>query len=416
MWRPGQPGAPGTLHRLRAVRELFRSSAGRAFLIAAGVVAMATAIGLAVLWPGDVDPKLGQIYSSDTERGEVVRIEQFPCSTAFADACENVTVDLQSGPDEGSETTIRNLGATGGPIPPGLDVGDEVRLAQVVRPPGVTGPRQYTLTDFERRSPMLWLAIAFAALVILFGRLRGALSLVGLAISLAIVLVFILPAILGGEDPLWVAIFGSLAVMIATIGLAHGVSAKSIAAILGTTASLALVALLAQLATDATSLTGLSSEESGTLVFNDVVSQSSLQGLLLAGMVIGALGVLDDVTVSQSSTVIALRAANPDLGFGQLYRRATEVGRDHVSATVNTLVLAYVGSALPVLLILTSSDVGLLEGVNFEVVAKEIVAMLVGSIGLIAAVPLTTALTALLAVRSDPGDLAAGEVAQAHAH
>jgi uncharacterized membrane protein len=398
------------------VRELNRSGIGRAFLAIAALVSVVTVVGLAVLWPEDVDPKLGQIYNGETDRAEVTSIERYACSGALTEVCENVTIDLLSGDAEGSESTIEGLGASGGPIPPGLDVGDEVRVAEVFRPPGATGPPEYTLTDFERRTPMIWLAVAFASLVILFGRLRGALSLVGLAISLAIVLVFIVPAILGGEDPVWVAIFGAFAVMISTIALAHGLTAKSIAAILGTTASLILVAILAKLATDATSLTGLSSEESGTLVFNGVVSQSSLVGLLLAGMVIGALGVLDDVTVSQSSTVIALRSADPTLGFRALYSRAIEVGRDHVSATVNTLVLAYVGASLPVLLILTSSEIGLPEGVNFEIVAQEIVAMLVGSIGLIAAVPLTTALTALLAVRADPGDLDAAGGGHVHAH
>ena len=397
------------------MRELLRYRTGRTFTAAVALVAIGTTIGLVALWPGDVDPKLGQIYNSDTERADVTSIEQFECPADFAEACENVTVRLLTGPDDDAESTIRDLGATGGPIPPGLDVGDEVRVGEVVQPPGVSAPTEYTLVDFERRAPMLWLAVAFAALVILFGRLRGALSLLGLGLSLAIVVVFIVPAILDGEDPLWVAIFGALAVMIATLSLAHGLNAKSVSAILGTTASLLLVALLAKLFTDATSLTGLASEESGTLVFNGVVSQPSLQGLILAGMVIAALGVLDDVTVSQASTVIALRSANPELGLGQLYRRAIEVGRDHVSATVNTLVLAYVGSALPILLILVSSDVGLVEGLNFEVVAKEVVAMLVGSIGLIAAVPLTTGLTALLAVRSAPGDLAADD-AEGHAH
>jgi uncharacterized membrane protein len=399
------------------VRGLSQSGAGRVFLGAAAFVIVATAIGLAVLWPDDdAEPKLGQIFSSDTERGEVVRIEEFACSSAFTDACLNVTVRLDTGPTEGSETVIKNLGASGGQIPPGLDVGDEVRLAEMFRPPGVTGPPQYSLSDYERRSPMIWLAVAFALLVIVFGRLRGALSLVGLGLSLAIVLLFIVPAVLDGSDPLLVAIFGSLAVMVATLSLAHGINPKSVAALLGTTASLGLVALLAKIATEATSLTGLSSEESGTLVVNDIVQQSSLEGLLLAGMVIGALGVLDDVTVSQSSTVIALRRTDPSLGFRRLYGRAIEVGRDHVSATVNTLVLAYVGSSLPILLILTSSDVGLLEGINFELVAKEIVAMLVGSIGLIAAVPLTTALASLLAVRSEPNALAAGEPAISHQH
>jgi uncharacterized membrane protein len=113
--------------------------------------------------------------------------------------------------------------------------------------------------------------------------------------------------------------------------------------------------------------------------------------------VIGALGVLDDVTVSQASTVLALRAAAPAQRFGELYRSALIVGRDHVSATVNTLVLAYVGSSLPILLLFSSGDLGFLDVVNAELVAKEVVAMLVGSIGLICAVPMTTALAAVLA-------------------
>jgi uncharacterized membrane protein len=398
------------------VRELLQSGAGRAFAAAAAAIAAVTVIGLVVLWPGDVDPKLGQIFGGEAEVAEVTRVEEFACAGALTDTCANVTILLKEGDQEGAESTIRDLGSAGGPIPPGLNVGDQLRVSEVIQPPGVTGPPEFTITDFERRTPMLWLAIGFAALVILFGRLRGALSLLGLAISLGVVLIFIVPAILNGEDPVWVAVFGALAVMLATIALAHGLRAKSVAAILGTTASLALVVLLAKLFTEATSLTGLSSEEASTLVFNDVVSQPSLAGLLLAGMVIGALGVLDDVTVSQASTVIALRSANPDLGFGQLYRRAIEVGRDHVSATVNTLVLAYVGSALPILLVLTSSEVGLVEGSNLELVAKEIVAMLVGSIGLIAAVPLTTGLTAALAVRAEPAQLSAPDPTSGHVH
>jgi uncharacterized membrane protein len=399
------------------VRELLETGTGRAFVAAAGVVAAVAAIGVIALWPGEVEPQLGAIYSGDTERAEVTELRDYPCSSEFSDnVCSDATIAVETGPDEGAEKVLRELGATGGPRPPGLEVGDEVRVTPVAAVPGQEAAAQteYTLTDFERRSPMLWLAIGFAALVILFGRLRGALSLVGLALSLAIILVFIVPAILDGGDPLWVAIFGALAVMIATISLAHGVNAKSVAAMLGTTASLALVALLANLFTELTSLTGLSSEESTTLVLNDVVSQPSLQGLLLAGMVIGALGVLDDVTVSQASTVIALRSANPGLGFGQLYRRALRVGRDHVSATVNTLVLAYVGAALPTLLILTASDIGLGQGINFEIVSQEIVATLVGSIGLIAAVPLTTSLTSLLAVRTPPEQLGSEEPAHAH--
>ena len=231
--------------------------------------------------------------------------------------------------------------------------------------------------------------------MILFGRLRGALSLVGLALSLLVVVLFVVPAILDGTAPLLVALVGSLAVMLATISLAHGLGPKGLAAILGTTASLVLVAVLAVVATELTRLTGLASEEATLLNLN--VTDVSLDGMLVAGMVIGALGVLDDVTVSQASTVLAIRSAAPTQRFGELYRSALAVGRDHVSATVNTLVLAYVGSSLPILLLFSSGELGFLDVLNAELVAKEVVAMLVGSIGLICAVPITTALSALLA-------------------
>ena len=163
--------------------------------------------------------------------------------------------------------------------------------------------------------------------------------------------------------------------------------------------------------TNLTHLTGLSSEEAIFLQIGN--ADVSLQGLLLAGMVIGALGVLDDVTISQASTVLALRRANPAMHFRALFGLALDVGRDHVSATVNTLVLAYVGAALPILLIFSAADLGVAEATNLEVVAKEIVATLVGSIGLICAVPLTTALAALLALSVESDQIENGD---GHSH
>jgi uncharacterized membrane protein len=239
-------------------------------------------------------------------------------------------------------------------------------------------------------------------------------SLVGLAASLLVVIFFIVPAILDGTSPLAVALVGSMAVMLLTISLAHGLGPKSLAAMLGTTFSLVLVALLALLFTNLTHLTGLAGGDEFALVQLGAAS-ISFKGLLLAGMLIGALGVLDDVTVSQASTVLALRAANPGLRFRGLYRRAIEVGRDHVSATVNTLVLAYVGTSLPVLLIFGSGGIGFFDAVNVELVAQAIVGTLVGSIGLIAAVPITTALAAALATHVPAEDLAS-EGGHAHAH
>jgi uncharacterized membrane protein len=371
----------------------------RIFTAVAALLAVATAAGLAILWPGDPEAQIGAGISVDTERAEVVEVEETICPGFGQQRCQLATARLTGGPDAGRSITLQ-LGATG--LDPDLDPGDDIKVAEAPEPPpgapAVAGTG-YTLADFERGRPMLVLALIFVLAVLIFARLRGALSLLGLGFSLAVVLVFVVPAILDGESPLAVAVVGALAVTLVTIPLAHGRGPKSLAAVLGTAASLMLTALLALVFTEAAHLTGFSSEEATFLQVSG--ADLSLEGLLLAGMVIGALGVLDDVTVSQASTVIALRGAAPELRFRELFGRALRVGRDHVSATVNTLVLAYVGASLPVLLIFSSADIGLGEALNLEVVAKEVVATLVGSIGLIAAVPVTTALAALLALSDD---------------
>jgi uncharacterized membrane protein len=379
-----------------------------------GLVALATVTGLVVLWPDDAEWELSPGVTSETERAEVISVTESPCPPPQAGTCVSSRVRLES--DHGTDAVTRlNLGSTD--LGPPIEVGDSIRVSAATPPPpgttGAPGPGvapAYNFFDFERRGPILWLALGFAALVVVFGRLRGALSLLGLVLSLAVVVLFVVPAILDGSSPLAVAIIGSLAVMLLTISLAHGLGPKSLAAIAGTSASLLLVALLAVTFTALTNLTGISAEGSTLLQFSG--ADLSLDGLLVAGMVIGALGVLDDVTVGQASTVLALRSANPALRFGALYRGALDVGRDHVSATVNTLVLAYAGASLPLLLILASGDLAVADAINVELVAKEVVAMLVGSIGLIAAVPITTAIAALLA----PELVVGARPAEAHAH
>jgi uncharacterized membrane protein len=381
----------------------------------AGIVillAVATAIGMAVLWPGDTPSGVGESIVVDSEAATVERVNQFSCQSLGTDTCGKVTVRLDSGPDEGRKTSFQ-IGVGG--LDPDVDVGDKVRVVENAVAPGVESVRgqEYSLTDFERRRPMLLLALLFGGLVVILARLRGILSLVGLGVSLAVVLVFMVPAILDGKSPLAVAVVGSFAVMLTTIALAHGTGAKSLAAMIGTALSLVLTIALAVLFVDLTHLTGLSSEES--LFLQTSETGLSLDGLLLAGMVVAALGVLDDVTISQSSTVLALRGANPRQGFRELFGRAMSVGRDHVSATVNTLVLAYVGASLPLLLIFSSSTLSFSDAVNLELIAKEVVATLVGSIGLITAVPITTALAAVLA-RRIPHEQLAGEQHAGHSH
>ena len=389
-----------------------RLPAIRVFAAVTIAIAVATAVGMAILWPGDTASGVGESIVVDSEAATVERVTEFSCQSLGTDTCSRVTARLDSGPDKGTTTSFQ-IGVGG--LDPEVNVGDEVRLVENAVAPGVESVRgqRYSLSDFERRRPMLVLALLFAGLVVIFARLRGLLSLVGLAVSLAVVLVFMVPAILDGKSPLAVAVVGSFAVMLTTIALAHGTGAKSLAAMIGTALSLVVTIALAVLFVDLTHLTGLSSEES--LFLQTSETGLSLDGLLLAGMVVAALGVLDDVTISQSSTVLALRGANPDQGFRELFGRAMSVGRDHVSATVNTLVLAYVGASLPLLLIFSSSTLSISDALNLELIAKEVVATLVGSIGLITAVPITTALAAVLA-RRIPAEQLAGEEHASHSH
>jgi uncharacterized membrane protein len=376
---------------------------------------VATVVGLVVLWPKseELPRPEGLGPPTHTEKGEIVGVRSTPCGLgAGRTDCLLVTAKLQSGPDEGREVNFTFAANEGD-----FDVGDTVRLYKnpPLPPEAVEAGVEfepYAFSDFERRPAMIGLALMFGALVLLTGRWQGLRALAGLVASLGIVVFFVVPAILEGSSPTVVAFFGALAIMLITLPVAHGVGPKTIAASLGTTASLALTLVLAHFFVGFTHLSGISTEEA--LWLRASQRELSLQGLLLAGMVIGALGVLDDLTVSQSSTVMALRQANPTLGFGALFRGALSVGHDHIAATVNTLVLAYAGASLPVLLIFSLADTPLTEAINFEAVAEAIVAMLVGSIGLIAAVPITTALAALLATRVEPASLADAHAGHAH--
>jgi len=400
-------------HGADCIQRIGERGITRVFTAIVAALGVATAVAMILLWPGDVDSRVGEAIVTKSDEATVLSVDEYACSSFQSTVCQQVRIRLESGPDSGR---VKELILGNPAIDPEVSEGDELRVVKNIVPPGadpVPG-REYSISDFQRQQPMLWLAIAFALVVVLFGRLRGALSLVGLGLSIAVVLVFMVPAILNGESALAVAVVGSVAVMLATILLAHGTGPKSMAAILGTAVALVVTVGLAVLFTELTHLTGRATEEATFLQIN--ASGISLDGLLLAGMIVAALGVLDDVTVSQSSTVLALRAANPGQSFRELFMRAMDVGRDHVSATVNTLVLAYVGASLPLLLIFSSGQIPLLDAVNLEIIANEIVATLVGSIGLIAAVPITTALAALLAVRMTEDEVARTDTSHGHPH
>jgi uncharacterized membrane protein len=196
-----------------------------------------------------------------------------------------------------------------------------------------------------------------------------------------------------------VALVGASVIMFVALYITHGFTVRTSVAVLGTLSSLLLTGLLAAMFTGWAVITGLASEEANFL--GSTQAQLDLRGLFLAGVVIGALGVLDDVTVTQTAAVWELRAANREYGVGQLYRAGVRIGRDHIASTVNTLVLAYAGASLPLLILFSVSGRGLADTLTSEIIAQEVIRALVGSIGLVASVPVTTMAAALVAVRDD---------------
>jgi uncharacterized membrane protein len=254
--------------------------------------------------------------------------------------------------------------------------------------------------DFVRSDLLLWLTAIFVIVILIISRWKGLRSLLSMAFSLLVIIGYIIPHILAGEDPLWVSIVGSVILLGVTLYLTYGWNLKTHAAVVSMIFVLLITGTLAALFVFFTRLTG-SGDENALFLLQMLNTQINLRGLLLGGMIIGALGVLDDLVTTQASAVFELHHANDSLGFRALFRAAMRIGQDHVAATVNTLVLAYAGAALPMLLMfsLGRGNYGFL--VNYEFVAEEIVRTLVGSLGLVTAVPLTTAIAILFALRAD---------------
>jgi uncharacterized membrane protein len=252
-----------------------------------------------------------------------------------------------------------------------------------------TGDEVFYITDFIRRQPLIWLFLIFAVLTVIVGRWRGVSSLLGLAISFLIIFLFILPNIYKGYNPVLIAIIGSVFIVPTTFYLSHGLNRKTSIAILGTLIALVITGILAKIFVDLAKLTGYASEEAA---FLQVAKPGiiNIRGLILAGIIIGVLGVLDDVTVSQAAIVQQLKEVNPKIKLKQLFTRAMDVGQDHIASMVNTLVLVYAGAALPLLLLFIDSSSPFSQIINYEIIAEEIIRALVGSIGLISAVPVTT--------------------------
>ncbi|MDQ0942213.1 YibE/F family protein [Streptomyces sp. V1I1] len=395
-------------------------------VIAAVLIPFATAVivGLVVLWPGGAPghERTGVGFDRQTEQGKVVQVDKVNCKDVNAaqvpptgdtstpegreavnaqrGSCEKATIEVTSGKDKGRTfTEIVQPDA-----PRQLDKGQGVVVAYA---PDAPRDLQYSVTDVDRQFPMLLLAGIFALAVVLVGRMRGVMALIALAVSFAVLTLFILPAILQGSNPLIVAVIGASAIMLVSLYLCHGLTARTSVAVLGTLISLLLTGLLGSLFIGWASLTGNTDDNTGLI--HGLYPNIDMSGLLLAGIIIGSLGVLDDVTVTQTSAVWELRQADPGMGPRALYRAGIRIGRDHIASVVNTLVLAYAGAALPLLLLFSIAQSSVGTVANSELVAVEIVRTLVGSIGLVAAVPVTTALASLVVSADRPGTAAADE-------
>lgn len=391
-------------------------------LVALGVAVLA---GAAWLWPsreqidiplpfqnqsgGAVATEGGHVLSSgfsdcgSPSTGQVLTAAPLP-GNPVAGQCVSAVLVIDSGPNAGARTLLE---FTPGAGQPRLAAGEYIRL---IRQTDTQGATSYAFFDYERSWPLIALGFAFAVVIIAVARWRGLAALVGIGVAFLVIVLFLLPALRDGAPALPVALVGSAAILYAVMYLAHGVSLRTSAALLGTLSALLLAAGLSWAAIELTHLTGLSEEQNSEV--SAYVGGVSITGLLLAGFIIGSLGVLNDVTVTQASTVfelahlggpgLSLAAASPT-SRKTIFLGAMRVGRDHIASTVYTLVLAYAGSSLPLLLLFSVANRSLRDVLTAEGVAIELVRSMIGGIALALAVPLTTAIAAVLATPGQPG-------------
>lgn len=370
-----------------------RRSVGNWLIWTIVAVAVLTVIGMIWLWPdSDVnlidEDQLG--LASGVVTARVQSATDGACSFAGDLSCHLAVFEILEGPDAGTVTSQEFEIATSAPR---FAEGDRVVLNVVED----ADPRyRYQFADRDRRPVLAGLALLFALAVVGLGRLKGLAALGGLAASVLIIVAFIVPAILAGRSPVAVAAVGGSAIALLALYLAHGWRPLTHVAAIGTFAALALTLALSALVSSLAAFSGFGSEEAFFLAF---VEGLEIRGLILAGAVLGAIGALDDVTVTQASTVFELQAVSPTSSTNDLFRSGLNVGRDHIASTVNTLLLAYAGASLPLLLLFSLSALPLSFVANSEIVAVEIFRTLVGSIGLVAAVPFTTWLAATVATR-----------------
>lgn len=332
-------------------------------------------------------------------RGRVLSIERMEVKDIGGTEhfTQHVRLRLTSGADREREITADHS------VPLALSRGQALRVgdAVVVARSTAAGDPAYYIVDRYRLAPLGAIAVLFVAAAVVFSGAKGAMSVVGLGVSILVLALFVVPQILAGANPLVISLLGALAIALVSIYLAHGFSRRTSVALAGTLITLGLAAGLAIAFVRLAGLSGAGSEEAFYLQLGPLETLN-LRGLLLGGIILGALGVLDDITTAQAAVVDELSQANPALPPIELYRRGLSVGQEHIAALVNTLVLAYAGAALP-LFLLFAVDIQqpLWVTLNSELIAEEVVRALIGSLALVLAVPITTWLAAqLLRARS----------------
>lgn len=379
----------------------------RAAKITAAVVlviaAAATAIGMVALWPdyAEVDRLSASVDymvpGAELERGSVVEVFDNCDDGRNPDTAQCLSAEVRI---DSSGELVR-VPLQGEYAQSGLRSGDDVELIKY--PQGAPGEGEsaeyeitwdHTMSGIVRHLPLLVLTAVFAAVVIIVGRLRGALALLALSVSAGVVLGFILPALLSGQPAILVGVVGSSAILFVILYFVHGPTLRTTAALIGTLCGIGIMALISYLAVHVARLSGLGSETSAML--SGMGANLDFRGLLVCAIIISGLGILNDVTITQTSAVWELRAAAPHMSGQDIYQRAMRIGRDHIASTVYTVFFAYVGAALTVLLMLYLYNRPALSLLTGEDLAVEIVSTLCGSIGLVLAVPITTRVAVLL--------------------
>lgn len=292
-----------------------------------------------------------------------------------------IRVEILEGPKEGEIIEIENDYIA-------LDEGDTFFMNYLLT---MDGSEIYSVREVDRRQPLLWLGILFVIAIIALGGWQGVRALVALIGSFLAIFYILMPGLLNGWNPLVASFLVAAVILFVAIYFTHGFNRESTAAFAGTMIAVLLTGVLAIIAVNITNLTGFTSEDAVYLNFN-TAGQLNFTGLLLGAIIIGVLGVLDDIAITQAAVVSELFASNEKMGRREVYRRALRVGREHVGALVNTLVLAYTGTALPLLLLFYGSSASFVNIINREIFAAEIVRTIVGSIGLVMTVPIVTAL------------------------